>query len=262
MTKLLAVAASVLASLGLAGFFPPPPPEDEPPPPPKAKFKEKDVPKWKGEPGPAGDLHRAYDLLRRLRADGSTAGRPEERLRDWTERAVKLYRDGVKAFEDGDRRLAHEYGAAAHDLAHAVDHARNAARYDRPDPDLPSPFEGPGPEDAGDRVRHDLYRAHERIREIREVEPVAGAAFYLDAAKDLYNAARRDAEAGRLERAGELARAAEAITHVPEHLGHAAAEGPDDRPEPKRRRPEPPPPPDRNFERERGGGPGDLPPPL
>ena len=248
MTKLLAAAASVLASLGLAGFFPPPPPEDQPPPPHKAKAnekgKEKDEPKRKGEPGPEGDLHRAYDLLRRLRADGSTAGRPEERLRDWTERAVKLFRDGVKAFEEGDRRLAHEYGAAAHDLARAVDHARNAARYDRPDPDLPVPPEGPGPEDEGDRVRHDLYRASERLREIREGEPVAGAAFYLDAAKDLYNAARRDAEAGRLERAGELARAAEAITHVAEHLGHAAVAGPNDQPEPKRLRPAPSPPPD------------------
>ncbi|MBV8557371.1 MAG: hypothetical protein JO116_17545 [Planctomycetaceae bacterium] len=270
MTKLLAAAASVLASLGLAGFFPPPPLGDEPPPPPKAKFeagekgKEKDEPKRKGEPGPAGDLHRAYGLLRRLRADGSTAGRPEERLRDWIERAVKLYRDGVKAFEEGDRRLAHEYGAAAHDLARAVDHARNAARYDRPDPDLPTPPEGPGPEDAGDRVRHDLYRAYGRICEIREDEPVAGASFYLDAAKDLYNAARRDAEAGRLERAGELARAAEAITHVPEHLGHAAVEGPNDQPEPKRLRPEPPPLPDlkRDHVRDRDFGPGDLPPPL
>ena len=41
---------------------------------------------------------------------------------------------------------------------------------------------------------------------------------YVKAARDLYTAARRDLEAGRDERAGELARAAEAMTHVPEHL--------------------------------------------
>ena len=117
--------------------------------------------------GPAGDLRKAYDLLRRLRADDRPAGRPEERLRDWTDRAAKLYRDGLKAFEDGDDRLAHEYGAAAHDLARAVDHARNAARFDQPDPDLPPPPDGPGPEDAGERARRDLRRAYDRIAELR-----------------------------------------------------------------------------------------------
>ena len=37
-----------------------------------------------------GDLTKAYDLLRRLRADDSTVGRSEERIRDWTERATSL----------------------------------------------------------------------------------------------------------------------------------------------------------------------------
>jgi hypothetical protein len=41
-------------------------------------------------------------------------------------------------------------------------------------------------------------------------------------ARDLYRAARRDLEAGREDRGGELARAAEAMTHVTEHLGHVA----------------------------------------
>lgn len=40
-----------------------------------------------------------------------------------------------------------------------------------------------------------------------------------------------------MERAGELARAAEALTHVPEHLARAA----DDRPEPKEKRAKPEP---------------------
>src|SRR5205823_1089594 len=154
------------------------------------------------------------DLLRRLRSDGRTTGRPEERLRDWTDRATKLYRDGVKAFKEGDHRLAHEYGASAHDLAKAVDHSRNAAQYERPDPDLPPPPSGPGPEDDGDRVRHDLRRAYDRIRDGLDDKLAGDPKFYLDAARDLYNAARRDAEAGRSERAVELARAADAMSHV------------------------------------------------
>ena len=44
----------------------------------------------------------------------------------------------------------------------------------------------------------------------------------MKAARDLYSAARRDMEAGRVERAGEMARAAEAMTHVPEHLYQVA----------------------------------------
>ena len=43
--------------------------------------------------------------------------------------------------------LAREYGAAAHDLARAVDHARNAALFDRPRPDLPPPSDDFGLED-------------------------------------------------------------------------------------------------------------------
>ncbi|HMB02965.1 MAG TPA: hypothetical protein VKP69_04395, partial [Isosphaeraceae bacterium] len=228
--KIFALGASSLLGISLAGFSPPPPPDDGPPPPPKKK----------GEHGPGGDLKKAYDLLRRLRSDGRTTGRSEERLRDWTERATKLYRDGLKAHEAGDPRLAHEYGAAAHDLARAIDHARNAAQYERPDPDLPPPPSGPGPEDDEARVRRDLRHAYDRIRDELDDGPGADQKFYLGAARDLYNAARRDAEAGRQERAGELARAAEAMSHVAEHLGHAADR---DRPD------EPPPPPDRKRER-------------
>ena len=96
MFKIAAAASSVLVSLGLAAFLPGQPPPSGGPPPPKAKGKGEA--KKKGERGPGGDLRKAYDLLRRLRADDSVAGRPEERLRDWTERAAELYRDGLKAF--------------------------------------------------------------------------------------------------------------------------------------------------------------------
>lgn len=235
MHKLLMTTISGLLSLGLFGFVPAGPPkgQDEPPPPPKKKGD----PSKKGEPGPAGDLRRAYDLLRRIKTDEGPAGRSDERLRDWTDRASKLYRKGVAAQAAGDHREAHEYGVAAHDLARAVDHARNASRFDRPDPDLPAPPEGPGPEGDMARTRRDLRHAYDRIRDADDDDPESK--FYLEAARDLYNAARRDAENDRPERAGELARAAEALTHVPEHLALADGPGPGG-PKPKRERPEPP----------------------
>lgn len=256
MIKLAAAAASVLVSLGLTSFLPPPEPPDDGPPPPRAKRKEDAKAKRKGEAkkkedrGPESDLRRAYDLLRRLRADSGSAGRPEERLRDWSDRATKLYRDGLKALKEGDERLAHEYGIAAHDLARAVDHARNAARFDKTDSELPPPPDGDGPEDSGERVRRDLRRAYDRIREAGDDDQGPEAEFYLKAAKDLYKAARRDVEDGRADRAGELARASEAMTHVPDHLTHAG-----DRRGPRGERPEP-----RKPRPERRGD--DLPPPL
>jgi hypothetical protein len=265
MLKLVAVASSVLVSLGLAAFIPAQPPGPDGPPPPKAKGK--DEAKKKGEPGPKGDLTKAYDLLRRLRADGTSASRPEERIRDWTERATKYYRDGLKALDTGDDFLAHEYGAIAHDLARATDHARNAALLDRRDPDLPPPPEGLGPDGSGERVRRDLNRAYDRITEFGTGDPAPAARFFVKASRDLYAAARRDVEAGREERGGELARAAEAMTHVVEHLGHAADGPPEDRgrrgfrpggrgePPPPRERPEPK---EKRAERRDS----DLPPPL
>jgi hypothetical protein len=224
MLKIAAAVSSVLVSLGLAAFVPAQPPGPDGPPPPKAKVKAKGKGEAnkKGEAGAKGDLTKAYDLLRRLRAADGPGGRPEERISDWTERAVKYYRDGLKAFETGDDFLAHEYGAIAHDLARAADHAHNAALLDRRDPDLPPPPEGFGSNDSGERVRRDLNRAYDRISEASNGNPAPGAGIYLKASRDLYTAARRDVEAGREERGGELARAAEAMTHMTEHLGHAA----------------------------------------
>jgi hypothetical protein len=89
---------------------------------------------------------------------------------------------------------------------------------------------GPG------QAHRDLQNAYDRIRKAREEYPGEDAKFYLDAARDLYNAARRDAQAGRLDRASELARAAEALTHVPAHLG-ALGRGPEGEP-PKAKRDE------------------------
>jgi hypothetical protein len=266
MLKLIGTGLTTMLGIGLAGLFQePPPPPGGGPPPPKAKGK-------KGAPG--DELRKTYDLLRRVRSDAGT-GRTEERINDWIDRATSLYRRAIRTREQGDLRGARELGIAAHDLARAIDHACNATRLDRPDPDLPPPPDGSGPEDIDEQTRRDLYRAYERIRSAGEYGPGVDARFYLDAARDLYNAARRDVEAGREERAGELARAAEAMTHVPEHLSNAAGgrEGPGagrvfgpPPPEPKKKdRPRPrgdfEPPPDPKGERSGLGGRG-LPPSL
>ncbi len=149
------------------------------------------------------------------------AGRTDERLREWTDQAAKLYRKALTAQTGGDALIAREYGAAAHDLARAVDHARNAARYDRPDPDLPDPSDDIEGDETRERAQRDLRRAYERITWLGTWEPAADLTVYVKAAQDLYNAARRDLAAGRDERGDELARASEAMTHVPEHLAQA-----------------------------------------
>lgn len=258
MFKVTAMASSVLVSLGLAALAPPTQRGREEPRPKGKEAAEKK------EHGPAGDLTKAYDLLRRLRADAASNDRPEERIRDWTERAASYYRDGLKAFEARDEFLAHEYGAVAHDLARSADHAQKAALFDRRDPELPTPPEGAGPDDSGERARHDLNRAYDRIMELGDREVVPAAEVFFKASRDLYTAARHDVEAGRVERGGELARAAEAMTHVVDHLGHAADGPPEERDRPKEKakakrggRPEP---------KEKGGRfdwpDADLPPPL
>ncbi len=245
MRKLLALVAALVISVGLAAAFSEAqPPAGEGGPPPKGKNKEKGDPKKKkGAHEPGDELSKAYDLLRRLRADSASAGQADERLRDWAGRAAGFYRAGLKALNADDHRVAREYGAAAHDLARAVDHARNAVRFDRPDPDLPPPSDDFGLEDTRERARRDLYHAFDRIGRLDEWNDVPDAAFYTKAARDLYSAARRDLEAGRDERGGEMARAAEAMTHVPEHLDRVRDNrdrpAPPDRPDPKGDRPDP-----------------------
>ena len=237
--KLFAMGFSLLTCMALLGAMQPPGPGDGDPPHAKKKKdelrKKKGEPgKKKGEPGPEGDLRRAYDLLRRLRSENQTAGRPEARIRDWTERATRFYRSGIKAHDGGDRRAAHEYGAMAHDLARAVDHARHAMLFDRPDEDLPPPPDGIR-NDKSDEIQHDLREAYDRLND--EEGPAAGedAKYYRDAARDLYRAALRDAQGKRMERAGELSKAAVAMTHVVEHMGHLAQAPPEPRDEVKKR---------------------------
>ena len=158
LLKLLGLAGSGLLSLTLMGMVPASSVDQDEPPPPKEKKnhgkKKEDGKKGelakKKDGGPERDLEHAYNLLRRLRAEGQSAGRTEPRIREWTDHAVDYYRDGLRALKEGNPQLAHEYGAIAHDLARAVDHARNAALYDRADEDLPAP-PGVGARDAAAR---------------------------------------------------------------------------------------------------------------
>ncbi len=116
---------------------------------------------------------------------------------------MQYYRDGLRALRDDNPQLAHEYGAIAHDLGRAIEHAECGV-YDRPDDDLPAPPRS-GREGRGGEARKDLTKAYERLREGddgRDAGPTAK--YYRDAAGDLYRAARRDFEAGRTERAAEL----------------------------------------------------------
>jgi hypothetical protein len=243
LLKILVFGTTSLLGVALSAAMPPDPPDDPPPPHHKAKKEDR---------GPGGELKKTYALLRRLRADGRTTGRTEERLKDWTDRATKLYRDAVKASAKGEERQTRALGTAAHDLARAIDHTRNAASSDLDD--LPPPPDGGGPEGEVERTRRDLRHAHDRIVALREGDG-PDAKFYFDASRDLYNAARRDAVAGRLERAGELARAAEALTHVPDHLARTT----DARPEPKEKRLKPEPPKEKRDRPEPGKA---IPPPI
>ncbi len=231
LLRVLGATGSGLLCLVLMGMIPASSREAQEPPAPKKKdfFGKKGEPgkkgqeaKKKGEEGPEGDLNRAYHLLHRLRANRQSAERTDPRVREWTDRAVDYYRNGLRALRDENPELAHEYASIAHDLARAVEHTHNASLYDRSDDDLPRPPDL-GRRGRDGEARKDLTKAYERIRDGddgSDAGPKAG--YYRDAARELYSAARRDYEAGRMERSAELSRAAEAMTHVAEHLGHAA----------------------------------------
>jgi hypothetical protein len=231
LPKILGLGASGLLSLSLLGMMPTSPQEPDGPPPKKKELKhakkgefetKKREAETKADEGPEGDLYRAYNLLRRLRSDGQAAGRPEARIREWTDRAMKSYRAGIQALKDENPELAHEYAAIANDLARAIEHVRSATLSDRPDEELPAPPVKAGP--GRDReARRALAKAYERLRD-GDAGSDAGAEsqYFRDAANALCRDAQRDVDAGRIERAGELARAAEAMTHIAEHLGRAA----------------------------------------
>jgi hypothetical protein len=224
--KFLTLGVSGLLSLTLLGVVPAASQQPEESSPRKkggAGFipRGADEPK-KAEAGPEADLQRAYSLLRRLRADGQTTRSADPRIGEWTERATQYYRNGIRALQDENPQLAHEAAVIAHELARAIEHTRNAELFDRPDEALPPPpaKAGTGRDEA---ARRHLVRAYEQLREEDDGSDAGPEAkYYRDAASELYRTALRDFDVGRRERAGELGRAAEALSHVAEHLGHAA----------------------------------------
>ena len=230
----------------------------------------------KGGPGGKAehDLRKAFDALTDL-THTPPAGKASAGL---LEQARAFYRAGVKAYPDDAPRAA-ELAAAAGAAARGLDHLRRADA--RPVADLPEPpdpaapkgdkegpkgkefkddgpkgkgFKGDGPKgkvgpDAGERGP--WSQALDALAKSRDVLPEGGAsagpgADFLAAAKTTYTQARAAYEAGEYRRAAELARAAEAWAHVPEHLGRAAWDepaGPRVAPEPRGKGATAPPPP-------------------
>ncbi len=324
MLRLAIAGATALMSLGVAtGFHPQPSdagPDSGPGKTTAVETSETVTIVNSDEDDPAEKLHEAYLVLRQLRSERD---RLEERPRALTEKAMGLYRDGLKAFEAGDLPRARTLGIASLELARAVELARQARHDETADDELPLPpriarvrirqghatleadqikvlraetipppipadartpetgkekvesktftirvphtdvqgrvvvvrpaetlevkgddrrafvverineelgkqlrqarvLVGPKTPDAGDSAaiaRAHLRRAYDRIRDARETYKNEDAKVYLDAARDLYNAARREAEAGRNDRAVQLADAAASLTLVPRYLG-------------------------------------------
>lgn len=197
-------------------------------------------PKEKGKKGPKkgkNDLQKAYDALMDVSAwtDGGRA-RPPRDVAPLIDQAKDLYRDAVRAAREDEPRRADELAAAAHDAARGLVHALRA--------DAPSVRGIPAPPVRDNYELDDLLRRTRDRLEDAEAQGSRGAGrAFTDAARRLYDQARR---AGREDtmRAMQLARAAEAWTHVGEHLMQADSRI-GYRPPPERRRDRPPPPDER-----------------
>ncbi|OWK35599.1 hypothetical protein [Fimbriiglobus ruber] len=226
---------------------------------PKDKGKGKDKGKFGPKDGPGGkhkdDLKKTYDILTEVSAMTRPAGKKkgegpaEAESRRYLESAKRLYRDAVQA-SDAVGPGFRERAAAAQDAARGVKHWVTAAL--PLDPDLPLPPDGPFPGEAWEPARTELQRAKDRIGEAITPGGPGGREF-MEAASRAYAAARSAYEAKDFPRAAELARAAEAWTHVSEHLARVSDEIPPPTPRdgPGRLNSPPPPP----------GGRGAPPPP-
>lgn len=222
-----------------------------------------------GPKGPGGhaakDLQHAYDRLREvnwfLGADKVKALPQTAELLD---SAKELYRNAHQTFIEGDRERAGELAKAAHDAARGLKHSLEAQQ--PPVAALPAPpIQMGGPLDrltAGGEAwleaRDQLQRAYDRIQ-IADTAPAVGGPSrqFMDASRRVYAIARRAYGDGDYPRVAELARAAEAWTHVGEHILRASERG-----EQFARRPLPPPRPDDRAPLRRPGGAESLPPPL
>ncbi|MGH7173885.1 MAG: hypothetical protein ACRELG_26705 [Gemmataceae bacterium] len=198
--------------------------------------------KGKGEKGPKkgkDHLSKAYEALTDVTAWTETGrARPPRDLAPLIDQAKDLYRDAVRAAGEEEPRRADELAAAAHDAARGLVHALRA--------NAPAAKGIPVPPRRDDFELDDLLRrTDDRLQDFAEETPRGAGRAFLDAARRLYDQARR---AGRDDtaRALQQARAAEAWTHVGEHLSRADnRDGRRERPRPPRRpeRDAPPPPP-------------------
>jgi hypothetical protein len=194
----------------------------------------------KGDKGPKkgkDHLQKAYDALTDVAAWSDRGrARPPRDLEALIDQAKDLYRDAVRAAREDDLGGADELAAAAHDAARGLVHALRAQ--------VPLARGIPTPPRRDDYELDDLLRrTRDRLDDFAGLAPRGAGQTFLDAARPLYDQARR---AGRDDtaRALQLARAAEAWTHVGEHLSRADTR--DTRGlEPERRRDRPLPPDDR-----------------
>lgn len=192
-------------------------------------------PKKKGEKGPGkgkNDLQKAYDALTDVSAwTDAGRSRPPRDLARLVDQAKDIYRDAVRAAREDEPRRADELATAAHDAARGLVHALRA---DAPAVrGLPVP-----PLRDSDELDGLLRRTRDRLEDADAPESRGPGRAFLDAARRLYDQARQD-DRDDLIRALQLARAAEAWTHVGEHLQRAGSDR--DAPPPlERLRPRPP----------------------
>jgi hypothetical protein len=222
--------------------------------------KDKDAKDWKeGGNKAAKDLRKAFDKITDL-SQLQIAGKEATRAFD---HAKRFYREAVKAYPDDPRRSA-ELAIAANDTARGLEHLNRASL--KPVAGLPEPpadfdrtiggpkGKGPPAWNAGVGAEpgpwteslEALAAALEQLTGWDASTPVNGPARdILDAAKAVYGQARTAYESGEYRKATELSRAAEAWSHVPEHLNRAGSErgaAPPLPPEPRLKGAPPPPP--------------------
>ncbi|HUY35674.1 MAG TPA: hypothetical protein VMV69_23220 [Pirellulales bacterium] len=181
--------------------------EAKPPKPPK-------------EGHPAHDLRKAYDKLSEVAALLGQERAPPQAAQLLV-RAKELYRSAHEAFRGGDRVRANELAKAAHDAARGLHHLVRATLPVASDLPAP-PEESAGPDEPLDRAYRELQRARDRFVEFEPATPATGAGReFFEAARQVYEQARQAYATADYDKAAELARAAEAWTHVGEHVGRA-----------------------------------------
>jgi hypothetical protein len=205
----------------------------------------------KADPGKATkELRKAYDQITDV-AQAPVSAKEATRVLD---HAKRFYREAVKAYPDDPRRSV-ELAAAANDSVRGLEHLQRAnakpvAGLPEPPADFASPFGGPkgkGPPAWNAAATAEpgpwtesleaLSAARERLAWTDGATAVNGPARDLmDSAKAVYEQARTAYEGREYRKAAQLARAAEAWSHVPEHLiraGWEAAAAPEGSPAPR-----------------------------